>query len=91
MAAIFTKSLGESVPEVIAEAGLGLLGGAALFLIATPTGRQWLQKGTIAAARGASTAGVAIASLFADLRTGWAELIQEVQIMKSANTDNQGQ
>lgn len=86
MPSIFTRSVGESIPEVIAEAGLGLLGGAAVLLIATPTGRQWLQKGTVHAARGATTAGVAIASLFGDMRTGWAEIIHEVQIMKAANT-----
>lgn len=82
MRSVFSKHLG-------AEAGLGLLGGAALFLLASPTGQRWLKQGSACAARGAATAGVAIGSLFADLRVGWQELMQEVKQVKSASDQGQ--
>jgi hypothetical protein len=90
MRSLFARNLGDGLPEMAAEAGLGVVGGAAVFLLATPTGRRWVQQGTACAARGATTAAVAIASLFADLRMGWQELIQEVQQVKSSSSGSEG-
>lgn len=85
------RSVMETVPELAAETGLGLAGGVLLFLVATPTGRKWLQTGAVCCSRGAGLAGGAIASLFNDLRTGWAELYQEVRHSQSGGVQRPGE
>lgn len=81
MRSLFTRGFGES----IAEAGLGLAGGAAFFLLVTPTGRRLLQAGASGAAKGATMTCVAIGSLVTDLRMGWTELIQEIRMTQSGH------
>lgn len=73
-----------TIAEFAAEAGLGLTGGLLLLLVATPRGQQWLKAGAKGAARGLCVTGGAIATMCADLKQGWADLIQEVKEIQSA-------